>query len=269
MVAYFVVAYLVLWKLFPADVKHIDGAHEFIERHAKELGKWNRAQKNTLFAFVLAVTLWVMPGILSIIYGTDSEVVKEFNKFIPEEMAAMIGGLLLFFLPVDLKKGEVTLTWKDGCAGIEWGTLLLFGGGLAMGGLMYETGLSTWVGEGIRDVLGGHPSELLFVSLFCVVGLLLSELTSHTAATNLIAPIAISTALSLGFSPIPVAVGLALSTSLGFMMPVSTPPNAIVYASGYVPITKMIKSGVIIDLIGIFLITIPVVLLLVKLVMGV
>ena len=269
MMAYFVVAYLVLWKLFPADVKHIDGAHEFIERHAKELGKWNRAQKNTLFAFILAVTLWVMPGILSIIYGTDSEVVKEFNKYIPEEMAAMIGGLLLFFLPVDLKKGEVTLTWKDGCAGIEWGTLLLFGGGLAMGGLMYETGLSTWVGEGIRDVLGGHPSELLFVSLFCVVGLLLSELTSHTAATNLIAPIAISTALSLGFSPIPVAVGLALSTSLGFMMPVSTPPNAIVYASGYVPITKMIKSGVIIDLIGIFLITIPVVLLLVKLVMGV
>jgi sodium-dependent dicarboxylate transporter 2/3/5 len=109
----------------------------------------------------------------------------------------------------------------------------------------------------------------MFVALFCVTGLLLSELTSHTAATNLIAPIAIGTALSLGFSPIPVAVGLALSTSLGFMMPVSTPPNAIVYSSGFVPITKMIKSGVIIDIIGIFLITIPVVLLLVKLVMGV
>jgi sodium-dependent dicarboxylate transporter 2/3/5 len=96
---------------------------------------------------------------------------------------------------------------------------------------------------------------------------LLSELTSHTAAINLIVPIAISTALSLGFSPIPVAVGLALSTSLGFMMPVSTPPNAIVYASGYVPITKMIKSGAVIDFIGIFFITVPVVLLLVKLIM--
>ena len=160
------------------------------------------------------------------------------------------------------------MQWKDGMAGIEWGTLLLFGGGLAMGSLMYSTGLSTWVGEGIRDVLGGHPSELVFVTLFCVTGLLLSELTSHTAATNLIAPIAISTALSLGFNPIPVAVGLALSTSLGFMMPVSTPPNAIVYASGYVPITKMIKSGAIIDFFGIFLITIPVVLLLVNLITG-
>ena len=253
--------------MFPADVDHIEGAHEFIERHAKELGKWTRAQKNTLFCFGLAVVIWVAPGILSMLYGSDSAIVKEFNKYLPEEMAAMIGGLLLFFLPVDTKKGEMTLSWKEGAEGIEWGTLLLFGGGLAMGSMMYTTGLSAWVGEGIRDVLGGHPSELLFVALFCVTGLLLSELTSHTAATNLIAPIAISTALSLGFSPIPVAVGLALSTSLGFMMPVSTPPNAIVYASGYVPITKMIKSGVIIDLIGIFLITIPVVLLLVKLIM--
>jgi sodium-dependent dicarboxylate transporter 2/3/5 len=268
MVAYFAVAYFVLWRMFPADVKHIDGAQEFIKRHAKELGRWNRAQKNTLIAFGVAVTIWVVPGILSMIYGSDSEIVKEFNKYLPEEMAAMIGGLLLFFLPVNLKKGEMTMQWKDGMAGIEWGTLLLFGGGLAMGSLMYSTGLSTWVGEGIRDVLGGHPSELVFVSLFCVTGLLLSELTSHTAATNLIAPIAISTALSLGFNPIPVAVGLALSTSLGFMMPVSTPPNAIVYASGYVPITKMIKSGAIIDVIGIFLITVPVVLLLVNLITG-
>ena len=81
--------------------------------------------------------------------------------------------------------------------------------------------------------------------------------------------IAIGAALSLGFSPIPVAIGIALASSLGFMMPVSTPPNAIVYASGYVPITKMIKSGFIIDLIGIFLVTIPVLMLLVKYVMGV
>jgi sodium-dependent dicarboxylate transporter 2/3/5 len=131
---------------------------------------------------------------------------------------------------------------------------------------MYSTGLSDWMGGGIRKMLGGQPSELELVTIFCVCGLLLSELTSHTAATNLIAPIAISTALSLGFSPIPVAIGIALSTSLGFMMPVSTPPNAIVYASGYVPITKMIKSGVIIDFIGLFLITIPVVLLLVKMI---
>ena len=266
MVAYFAVAYVVLWKLFPADVKHIEGASAFIRRHAQELGSWTRAQKNTLIAFIVAVVLWVTPGVLSIIFGETSQVVTTYNTYVPEELAAMIGGLLLFFLPVNLKKGEMTMRWKDGVEGIEWGTLLLFGGGLAMGSLMYSTGLSEWVGDGLKGMLGGHPSEWLFVGVFCVTALLLSELTSHTAATNLLGPIAVGTALSLGFSPIPVAVGIALSSSLGFMMPVSTPPNAIVYASGYVPLTKMIKSGVIIDIIGIGLITIPVVMLLVKLI---
>ena len=268
MVGYFVIAYAVLWRMFPADVKRIEGAHEFIEKHRKALGKWNRAQVNTMIAFMAAVAMWVAPGILSMILGSKSEIVKAFTEYIPEELVAMIGGLMLFLLPVDIKQGKMTMTWKDGVEGIEWGTLLLFGGGLAMGSLMYTTGLSTWVGAGLRELMGGNPSELVFVTVFCVAGLLISELTSHTAATNLLAPIAISTALSMGMNPIPVAVGLALAASLGFMMPVSTPPNAIVYASGYIPITKMIKSGALIDLFGIVVVTVPVLLLIVKLVMG-
>ena len=94
-------------------------------------------------------------------------------------------------------------------------------------------------------------------------------MSQYEMALNLLGSIAIGTALSLGFSPIPVAVGVALSSSLGFMMPVSTPPNAIVYASGLVPITKMFKSGIIVDIVGVLLITIPLVLWLVKAVMGV
>jgi sodium-dependent dicarboxylate transporter 2/3/5 len=268
MVGYFVIAYAVLWRMFPADVKRIEGAHEFIEKHRKALGKWNRAQVNTMIAFMAAVAMWVTPGILSMILGSKSEIVKAFTEYMPEELVAMIGGLMLFLLPVDIKQGKMTMTWKDGVEGIEWGTLLLFGGGLAMGSLMYTTGLSTWVGAGLRELMGGNPSELVFVTVFCVAGLLISELTSHTAATNLLAPIAISTALSMGMNPIPVAVGLALAASLGFMMPVSTPPNAIVYASGYIPITKMIKSGALIDLFGIVVVTVPVLLLIVKWVMG-
>ncbi len=269
MVLYFIVAYFILGKMFPADVKHIEGATEFIQEHVRQLGKWTTAQKNTLIGFLVAVILWVTPGILSAIYGNNSEILKTYNQIFPEAVAALIGALLLFFLPVNVKKGEMTLRWKDAVQGVEWGTLLLFGGGLAMGGLMYTTGLSEWIGDAIKTMMGGNPSEIVFIAIFCISALLLSELTSHTAATNLIGPIAIGAAISLGFSPIPVAVGIALSSSLGFMMPVSTPPNAIVYASGYVPITKMIKSGAVIDFFGILVITIPVVLLLVKLVMGI
>ena len=269
MILYFILAYIVLWKLFPADVKHINGAQEFIRKYVDSLGSWTRAQKNTLIAFATAVVLWIAPSIINIFYDSHSDVMTFINSRFPEAIAAMIGGLLLFFLPVNLKKGQMTMTWKEGMEGIEWGTLLLFGGGLAMGAMMYTTGLSAWVGTGIKEALGGNPHEWVFVMVFCVATLILSELTSHTASTNLIAPIAIGAALSLGFSPIPVAIGIALSSSLGFMMPVSTPPNAIVYASGYVPITKMIKSGAIIDIIGILLVTIPIVMLLVKFVMGV
>ena len=269
LVCYFVFTYFLLWRMFPADVKHIKGAREFIQQSVNSLGKWTRAQKNTIFAFSVAIVLWVSPSVLSIVYGADSEVMKYYDSHFPEAIAAMVGGLLLFFLPVDFKKGEMTLSWKDGMEGIEWGTLLLFGGGLAMGAMMYSTGLSAWLGAGIKEALGQHPSEWFFIGVFCIVALVLSELTSHTASTNLIAPIAIGTALSLGFSPIPVAVGIALSSSLGFMLPVSTPPNAIVYASGYIPITKMMKSGFIIDVVGILVVTIPVAMLLVKYVMGI
>ena len=274
MALYFLVTYLLLYKMFPADVEHIEGAESFIQRKVNELGTWTRAQKNTLIAFIVAVVLWVTPGIFSAIQNINPDLlsadfVKDYNSHFPEAIAAMIGGLLLFLMPTNLKKGEMTLHWKDGVKGIEWGTLLLFGGGLAIGGMVFKTGLSQWIGESLTGALGGKPSELVFMTVFAVTALLLSELTSNTAVATLMGPIAIATAVSLGFSPVPVCVAMALCTSLAFMLPVSTPPNAIVYASGYIPITKMIKAGVLLDLIGVFIITVPLVYFLVKAIMGV
>ena len=167
MVCYFVLAYVVLWRMFPADVKHIDGAREYIRSYVDSLGPWTRAQKNTMIAFSVAIILWVAPSVLSVYYGPHSDVMKFYDSHFPEAIAAMTGGLLLFFLPTDLKKGEMTMSWKDGVEGIEWGTLILFGGGLAMGSLMYTTGLSAWIGTGIKEALGGNPSEWLFVTVFC------------------------------------------------------------------------------------------------------
>ena len=268
MVLYFIVAYVVLSKMFPADVEKIDGAEAFIAKKLAELGGWTTAQKNTLFAFIVAVVLWVTPGFLSIALGPTDPILKMYNRLFPEAVAAMGGALLLFILPVNWSRREFTLTWKDAVAGIEWGALVLFGGGLAMGGMMYKTGLSIWIGDGVVAMLGGEPSMVLMTAVFCVMSLLLSELTSHTAATNMIGPLGITAAIAAGFSPIPVAVGIALSSSLGFIMPVSTPPNTIVYASGYVPITKMMKGGAFIDLIGITCITIPLVIYFVSWIVG-
>ncbi|MCR5175861.1 MAG: DASS family sodium-coupled anion symporter [Anaerovibrio sp.] len=257
MVAYFVITYFVLMKLFPAEVDRIDGAEEFIAQRISELGEWTRAQKNTLICFIVAVVLWVTPGILSITLGTTSPELRMYNRLVPEAIAAMAGALLLFLLPVDFKERKFTISWKDAKDGIEWGTLLLFGGGLTMGSLMFKTGLSAWIGELIVEAMGDAVSQVVIVAVFSTFSLMLSELTSNTAATNMIAPLAITVAVSAGVSPIPVAVGIALACSLGFMLPVSTPPNAIVYATGYIPITTMLRTGIILDIIGMLLVTIP------------
>ena len=253
MVLYFIIAYIVLIRMFPADVKRIDGAEEFVRSKIEELGEWTRAQKNTVFCFGVAV----LPGFLSIALGGTSPVLKMYNRLFPEAVAAMAGALLLFLMPINFERRQFTLAWKDAKEGIEWGTLILFGGGLAMGGMMYKTGLSQWVGDAIIGMMGGNPPAIAMIAIFSVMALLLSELTSHTAATNMIGPLAITAAISAGMDPIPVSVAIALSASLGFMLPVSTPPNAIVYASGYIPITKMIRTGVYIDFIGIACVTIP------------
>lgn len=263
MVAYFILVFVILKRMFPADVQRIEGAEELIMERKAALGPLKIGERNAIIAFAIAVFLWVFPGFLAIFFGPTAPILKTFSQHFPEAIAAMMAGLLLFIMPTNWQKREFTLSWKEAVKGIDWGTLILFGGGLSLGAMMYTTGLSKWIGDAIVKSTGAN-SQLAIVAIFSVMSLFMSELTSHTAATNMVGPLGITAAVSAGLNPVPVAVGIALASSLGFMMPVSTPPNAIVYASGLIPITKMIKSGVIIDLIGISVITIPIVIYVVQ-----
>jgi solute carrier family 13 (sodium-dependent dicarboxylate transporter), member 2/3/5 len=182
---------------------------------------------------------------------------KTYSKYFNEATVAMIAALLLFVMPVDWKKRQFTINWKEAQKGIDWGTLVLFGGGLSLGAMMFSTGLSAWVGASVI-ALTGAKSLISLTIVFAVMSLLMSELTSHTASTNMMAPLGITAAMTIGVDPVPVAVAIALASSLGFMLPVSTPPNAIVFASGLIPITTMIRSGFLIDLVGLIFITVPI-----------
>ncbi|MDT8903436.1 SLC13 family permease [Anaeroselena agilis] len=263
MVVYFVLMFVVLRQMFPAGISEIPGAKELITSKRKGLGPLKTGERNAIIAFALAVILWVLPGILTIFYGPGAPIIKAYGKLFPEAVVAMMAGLLLFIMPTNWEKREFTLQWKDAVKGIDWGTLILFGGGLSLGAMMYTTGLSKWIGDAIVKATGAN-SQVAIIAVFSVMSLLMSELTSHTAATNMVGPLGITVAMSAGLSPIPVAVAIALASSLGFMLPVSTPPNAIVYASGMIPITKMIRSGVLIDAIGLAVITIPLVIYVVQ-----
>jgi sodium-dependent dicarboxylate transporter 2/3/5 len=166
----------------------------------------------------------------------------------PEGVAALVGALLLFLLPTNWKQREFTITWGQATK-IDWGTLLLFGGGMTLGSLMFELGLAKVVGEGLLKLSGATTTwGITFGAIF--IAILVSETSSNTASANMVVPVMIALAQQAGVDPIPPAIGATLGASWGFMLPVSTPPNAIVYGSGMVPITKMIRAGIFFDILG-------------------
>ena len=177
---------------------------------------------------------------------------KGYNARFHEGVVAILAAGVLFFLPTNWKRREFTLTWERAVQ-IDWGTILLFGGGLSLGKLMFQTKLAEAIGNGLIGWVGA--SSLWGITFFAIaLGILISETTSNTASANMVIPVMIAIAQAVKVSPIPPALGACLGASFGFMLPVSTPPNAIVYGSGMVPILAMIKAGILFDLCGLLLI---------------
>jgi sodium-dependent dicarboxylate transporter 2/3/5 len=136
---------------------------------------------------------------------------------------------------------------------IDWGVVLLYGGGFALGVLSFQTGLAEAMGRGLTGLLPIQGSLGLLVASV-VIAAVLSETTSNTASANMVVPVIISIAHAAGLDPLEPALGATLASSLGFMLPVSTPCNAIVYGSGYIPLGRMIRWGLMLDLVGIVVI---------------
>jgi len=218
----------------------------------RRLGPLTRAQRNVLVAFGLTVALWITPGVLAVAGLASRPWAAAFNTSMPEAVAAMTGAILLFVLPVDWGARRFTLTWTEAVR-IDWGIILLFGGGLALGSLTFSTGLAEALGRGILAWIPTHTS-LILTMLFTAVAILITETASNTASATMVVPIAIAVAGAAGVSPLEPALGATLGASMAFMMPVSTPPNAIVYSSGHVPITAMIRHGVVLDVFGYFIV---------------
>jgi len=231
----------------------VDAASTAVVRDELEkLGRVSRGQRNVLVAFGITVLLWVAPGLFAIAGVGDSTWARGFAQAVPESIAAMVGALMLFVLPIDWTGRRFTLSW-DQALNIDWGVILLFGGGLAMGQLTFSTGLAEAMGKGITAWLPSQ-STVALTMIFTAAAIVLSEATSNTAAATMIVPIAIAVARAANVPPLEPALGATLGASMGFMMPVSTPPNAIVYSSGFIPITSMMKYGVLLDVAGFFVI---------------
>ena len=222
-----------------------EGSTDLVHRELERLGDRTIGQRNVLIAFAITILLWIAPGIMAIIGADQSAFARAYATHMPEGVAAMIGACLLFVLPVSWHERRFTLTW-DEAAKIDWGITLLYGGGLALGEMAFSTGLAQAVGEGVTGWLPSQSSFALTL-LFTGAAIVVSEAASNTASANMIVPIAIAVSQAAGVRPIEPVLGATLGASMGFMMPVSTAPNAIVYSSGYVPIGQMMRHGLFLD----------------------
>ncbi len=208
-----------------------------------------RPQKNVLVAFSVTVFLWIFPGFVSLVWGRDSLFSQRLEKYIPESVAAIIGACLLFFLPVSLKQGKFTLSLHQ-ALDIDWGTLLLFGGGLSMGIQMFETGLAGQMGKLFLSAGGQSASLSLIVLLSIIFSIFFTEVTSNTASASMVIPVVIAVSQAASINPLPPVLGSAMACSFAFMLPIATPPNAIIYGSGRIPIRIMMRYGIWFNIFG-------------------
>ncbi|MEZ5318614.1 MAG: DASS family sodium-coupled anion symporter [Vicinamibacterales bacterium] len=249
---------LAVWMLVPSGrlINLTEEARAAVDAERRKLGPVSPGERNVMIAFGVTVALWIVPGLLQIVLGASNPVVSRLTAWFPEAIAALVGAILLFLLPVDWRTRRFTLTWEE-AAGIDWGIILLFGGGLAMGQLADATGLSDALGKWVATEFP-TAGETGLTLVFTAVAILMSEAASNTASANIIVPTAVAVSTAAGVSPLAPALGATFGASMGFMMPISTPPNAIVYSSGYIPIGRMMRAGIVLDVIGYVVIVIAV-----------
>lgn len=239
------IAWLVLLKLFPPQVRSLPGGKEKLVDELGSLGPLSAGEKGTIIVFLLAVVCWISNPFWHFILPAS---LAERLAWVDEYSIALTAGLLLFLVPVRFSKGEFVLTWSD-TRSVDWGTLVLFGGGIALSDAMFKTGVASWMATSVVGLLG-TPSTLLMMIVIVLLMTFLTELTSNTAVTTMCVPIIISISLSAGENPVTLSVAVAMAASLGFMLPVATPPNALVFGTGYVRMRDMVRAGFILDILG-------------------
>lgn len=234
--------YFILVKfVYPIKLKVIPGGHGLIKAQLAQAGKMSGPEKMVAIVFFTVAVLWITRPLL------ESTIPN-----ISDTGIAIFGAVIMFMLPINFKKFEFVLTWED-AKRLPWEVLILFGGGLSLAAAITSTGLADWIGQSLQ-VLDFLPLvALILLSLFVII--FLTEVTSNTATAAAFLPILASVSIAMGFDPLLLVIPAAIGASCAFMLPVATPPNAIVYGSGYVSIPQMAKAGLVLNILMIFVVT--------------
>lgn len=229
---------------FRPSVRSVPGQLEELKTRQRQLGPLSAGERNCLIALGLAVALWFFPDVLTIALGAHNSFAEVVNQRLLEGVAVIFAVSLLFVLPTNWKKRQFTLTWDD-ASKIGWGTLLLFAGGIALGQVLFSSGLAKTLGDELVALLG--TDTWIINSTSVVTAVILTETTSGVASANIVVPVMLVLA---GSADPALVAGLAatLGATMGFMLPVSTPPNAIVYETGEIRFFDMVRAGFLISI---------------------
>jgi len=226
---------------FPLKLKQLPGGQEVIQSQKKELGPTSFEEKAVFVIFLLAALAWI----------TRTFVLKHINENIDDTIIAITAAILLFIIPAKNKKGAL-LDWETAVK-LPWGILLLFGGGLAIAAGFVKSGLSEWIGNQLTALQG--VNLLIVIVAVTTLVIFLTEITSNTATASMMYPIMASLAIALGVHPYSLMIAAGVAASCAFMLPVATPPNAVVFGSGYLRIQEMAKAGFALNILGIILVS--------------
>lgn len=243
-----VIAWLLLTKvIYPTTMTDIPGGRELFRSELAKLGPMNRGERVVGIVFVCTALAWIVREPLTSVVPVLSN--------LSDAGIAIIAALVLFAFPVDARRGVFTLDWTS-AAKLPWGVLLLFGGGLSLASAIGDSGLDAFIGRQV-GALGGVPS-LVLVLVAVIAVIFLTEMTSNTATAATFLPILAGVALGLNVDVLLLVVPATVAASCAFMLPVATPPNAIVFGSGHVTIPQMVKAGWWLNLTAIVLIPLAV-----------
>jgi sodium-dependent dicarboxylate transporter 2/3/5 len=239
------IAWIVLTRLmYTVEVPASEAVNKHLHRLREEMGPITIPERRVAIIFVLVVLSWMLRRPVTELLGI---------KGVTDPGIVMTAAVLLFLVPSGSKTGGRLMTWENALR-LPWGVLILFGGGLSLAAAVSNTGLAFWLGESLAPLNALGLAVLVVASVTLVI--FLTELTSNLATTATLLPVMAAIAVQAGLPPLLLTVPITIAASCAFMLPVATPPNAIVFATGQLTIPQMARAGVVLNLIGIVIVTI-------------
>ena len=248
-----IVYWLMTRVLFRVRNVHLSGGFEMIARELNSLGTVRRGEWNTLAVFLFAVVCWlVRPLLTEITFEWGGQPIQPLAG-LTDSGIAMIAALLLFVIPVHTGERRFTMDW-DTAMKVPWGILLLFGGGLSLAAAVKSNGVAEYIGS-YAGAVGQLPSLVVVIIVTAAI-VFLTELTSNLATTTSLVPVLAALAPAVGIHPFDLIIPATLAASCAFMLPVATPPNAIVFGSGEIEMPQMVRTGMVLNVVSVVVVTI-------------